>query len=807
MRKNILDDKNIMNFEFQIVKSEPTHFHQSIELLYVLEGNIKVTIGDSEYMAEPEDILVVNANKKHSYHSSGDVLIGYFQIDFRKLSDILNTNQILFWCNSIMNKNAAYEELRSVMRQIFNQYHEKNGLSQLVLSGLYYRLLQILVEHFLVRSDDKRFRKDKSPDEDRMAEIVNYINANYDKRLSLNELAEQLYLSVPYLSKYIKRNMGMNFVDYINNIRLHHAIDDMLYTDKSIMGIALDNGFANTAAFNELFKRTHHAKPSEYRQKMRSSIKTEGEQEKESLLKKIDERVSAYLEHNMSAAPVDIAKENEYTILDATKYTEYPKYWNRMVNVGRAGDLLRSDMQEHILILKEEIGFRYVRFWDIFGSELLVNENSEEGKYNFEKLDKVLDFLVEHEILPYIELGYKPKRLHSTLTKTIVEERRQIAFQSLQSFKRFITNFAAHLVNRYGLEEIEQWYFEQWSGEDIEKGSQDDNFFEIFNTLYETIKRISPNSRVGGGGIGIQYEQGNLTRLVDQWSRQKHLPDFLSLYCYPYIKGDEDGVAYAKISSDRNFLKNQLEMASAVIAESKLKGVEIHVSEWSSTISNRNVLNDSCFKGAYILKNIVECMNTTDMLGYWVGSDIFSEHFDSSPILYGGCGLLSKDGIKKPSYYAYYFLNDMGRYLINRDENSIVTTNAHNSYYIACHNYRHLNYKYFLKSEDEVELEKMYQIFEDNGMLQLNYQLVNIKNGRYKIKTYAISADNGSVQEEWRKMGLSDHLTKQEVEYLKRICTPYIQIQECEAKDQKLNFEVQIKAQEIKYIHISYLYQ
>jgi len=795
-----------MNFEFQIAKNEPAHFHQSIELLYVLEGNIRITIGDSEYEAAPEDILVVNANKKHSYHSAEDVLLGYFQIDFRKLSEILGTNQILFWCNSIMNKNAAYDELRIVMKQIFNQYHEKKGLGFLVLNGLYYKMLQILVEHFLVRGDDKRFLNDKNPDGDRMAEIINYINANYDKRLSLNELAEQLYLSVPYLSKYIKRNMGMNFVDYINNIRLYHAIDDMLYTDKSIMGIALDNGFANTAAFNELFKRTYNARPSEYRQKMRSTMNMEGEQEKEYLMKKIDERVSAYLEHNMVTAPLDISKDNEYTILDVTRFTEYPRYWNRMINVGRAGDLLRSDMQEHILILKEEIGFQYVRFWDIFGAELLINENSEEGKYNFEKLDKVLDFLVENGIRPYIEMGYKPKSLHSTLMKTIVKEEREISFQSLHSFKRFVNNFAAHLVNRYGLEEVEKWYFEQWSGEDIEKGSQDDNFLEIFHVLYETIKRIAPNCKVGGGGIGIQYEQGNLTRLVDTWGRQKHLPDFLSLYCYPYIKGDEDGIAYAKISSDRNFLKNQLDMASAVIADSRLKEAEIHVSEWSSTISNRNVLNDSCFKGAFILKNVIECMNTADILGYWVGSDIFAEYFDSSPILYGGCGLLSKDGIKKPAYYAYYFLNYMGKYLINIDENSIVTTNAHNSYYIACHNYRHLNYKYYLKPEDEVELERMYRLFEDNGMVQLNYQLTNIKNGRYKIKTYAISQDNGSVQEEWRKMGLSDHLNKQEVEYLKRICTPYIQIQECEARDRKLNFEIPIKGQEIKYIHISYLY-
>jgi len=248
-------------------------------------------------------------------------------------------------------------------------------------------------------------------------------------------------------------------------------------------------------------------------------------------------------------------------------------------------------------------------------------------------------------------------------------------------------------------------------------------------------------------------------------------------------------------------------MAASVIADSKLSDVEIHVTEWNSTISNRNLVNDSCYKGAYVMKSIIDSIDMTDVLGYWIASDIFSEYFDSSPILFGGCGLLSKDGIKKPSYYAYYFLKSMGKYLISADDNSIVTTNGHNSYYIACHNYRHLNYKYYLKSENEFELESLHQLYEDKDILRINYQLRNVKNGRYKIKTYAINEDNGSVQEEWCRMGLNNQLSKQEVDYLKRICTPYIQIREYEVKNQVLNFDVKMKAQEIQYLYISYLYE
>ena len=68
MRKSILNENQIMNFEFQIERMERTHFHQSIEILYVLEGNPEVKIQDKVYRTHPEDIIVINANKKHSYH-------------------------------------------------------------------------------------------------------------------------------------------------------------------------------------------------------------------------------------------------------------------------------------------------------------------------------------------------------------------------------------------------------------------------------------------------------------------------------------------------------------------------------------------------------------------------------------------------------------------------------------------------------------------------------------------------------------------------------------------------------------------
>lgn len=806
MRRNILKDKDIMDFEFQITRTELTHLHQSIELLYILEGDITVMVGENTYQAKPEDIIVINANKKHSYHADGEILLAYFEIDFSQLCSILGTSQLLFWCNSVVDKNTAFEELRGIMKQIFNQYFNKSDQGALVLKSYYYQMLKVLAENFQVGSKYARFINRRDSTEDRQEKIANYIAANYAKRISLKEMADYLYMSVPYLSKYIKKQFGMNFSEYISDVRLFHAVDDLLYTDQTITNIAVDNGFAGTNAFNELFKKRYESTPTEYRKRMRRNRENTVNIEEVSIEEKI-RRINAYLKGTSYEETKILRKENKLKKIDVKTRSEYRQYWKQMMNAGRAADLLRYDMQEHVLMLKKELGFFCVRIWDVFHPEMLIDVNDKDGNYNFEKIDKVFDFLVENEMSPYVELGFKPRNIHRTLTKQLVMQEQDMKFQSEIQVRRFFSAFIRHLINRYGVEELEKWCFEQWNGEDFVTDGESAYFFRVFCTLYEVIKSLSPGTRIGGGGIGIQYGNRNLAQLIGEWEKQPCYPDFISLYCYPYIRGDEDGVAYAKISSDRKFLKNQLDMAKSVILNSGLSEVEIHVSEWSFTVSSRNVLNDSCYKGAYIVKNVLDSLGMAEVLGYWISSDIFAEYYDNSAILFGGCGLLSKEGIKKPAYYAYSFLNHMSKYLIQKDDNFLMTTDGYDNYFIVCHNYQHLNYKYYLKEEDKQDINHLYRLYEDNQGMHLDFLLHNVRRGKYKVKSYFINDICGSVQDEWKNMGLPQGLTKQEVDYLRRVCIPRIQMQECMSKKNELEFHIKMRPQEIQYIHVSYLYE
>lgn len=100
--------------------SEPReqHYHQNLDMLYVLAGSVDVVIDDKEFHLNPEDMILINSNKRHKFENSGNLLAIRFEIDYYLLSQTVGTTQMLFLCNSSVDKNSAYDKLRHQMKEI-----------------------------------------------------------------------------------------------------------------------------------------------------------------------------------------------------------------------------------------------------------------------------------------------------------------------------------------------------------------------------------------------------------------------------------------------------------------------------------------------------------------------------------------------------------------------------------------------------------------------------------------------------------------------------------------------------------------
>ncbi len=791
----------IMKFDFEESRHITEHFHQNIEVLYIFEGNVKVTVSKNTYLMQKDDVILIEPNKKHSFDASEQILVGILHISYREFIKYFNLNQYYFRCNSAIDKNKGYQEIRKTLSHIFRLYFDKSQ-ERVYLNSLYFALLHTLIANFAFKSEDLGYADPKSQEEKRINEMIQYMNNNYQYQFSLNELAEYLNLSTTYLSKYIKKNLGQNFVNYMNQIRLEYAIEEMRHSEKSLTRIALDNGFPNTTAFSAAFRNKYNENPSVWQKKYHESNENtkelEGKRDREK-----GEYIRAFLEQTK---PEKLLKEGlsiDTLCVNTQKTFNYKKNWCRLINIGSVTNILRSDLQEHLVILQETLNIEYVRFWDLFTKEMFIDIKEFKGKYNFARIDKALDFLINHKMHPFIELGYKPIILLKTVDKEITEER-EIGFHNLPEYNNILYTFMTHCVNRYGLEEVEKWYFEQWGDPRIVSGDSFGKYFEIFETAYHALKAVSPQIHVGGAGFGRLYSTLDFKEIISLWKRRMCNPDFISLYSYPYLARSNNISGNNNRIQDPNFMNNQVLMMREVMEEVSLHTSELIVTEWSSSVSDWNSLNDSVYKAAFILKSIIDNIGCLDMMGYWQASDIIVEHFDSGTILRGGNGLLSVDGIKKPAFHAIRFANGLEKILLGKDSHSMITANGSGNYYIVCHNYINPNFRYYLKREDEVEVRKQFLLFDEAESIQLSYQINNVNNGKYLMKIHSMSSDHGSVQDEWAEMGYSENLNQSDVEYLRNISTPKISIVECSVKNHVLNIEVTLKPHEIKSIHLCY---
>ena len=405
---------------------------------------------------------------------------------------------------------------------------------------------------------------------------------------------------------------------------------------------------------------------------------------------------------------------------------------------------------------------------------------------------------------PFVDLGLKPYYLTRSVDKERMTER-PISYNGLTDYHRVLYAFLAHCVNRYGLEEVETWYFEQWGDPRITSGDKYGTYFDVFETAYHTVKSISPKIRIGGAGFGRLYSTLEFKEILELWKARPYHPDFLSIYSYPYLARSNNESLNDDRIQDSNFVNNQVLMMQEVMKGIDFTTPELLVTEWSSSISNWNSLNDSMYKGSFVLKTIIDNIGSADMLGYWLASDILAEYFDSDAFLHGGNGLLTMDAIKKPVFYAIQFANQLGDTLLGKSPHAMVTQSDSGNYGIVCHHYINPNFRYFLRAEDDIDVRKQFLLFDDTDDLHLHFRITNVKNGRYLIKLRSLNSEHGSVQDEWSAMDYTDNLGPQDITYLKNISTPRITITEQIVDHHVLEVHTTLKPQEIQYIHLKYL--
>lgn len=802
--------RNRMLAEVMGSAEEPEHFHQDVELIYVLEGEMKLQICERKFALSGNDIVVINSNERHSLRASEGMLFVRVSIAYHLIRPACNGISSILLCNSSDGPSNGggreYEELRGALRRML--------MSQLVASqdervgrkagygylANYFHLLEELSAHFLVSTSSGEGLPQEQRLAQRMTQIHDYIFGNYTHPISLQSLAEHLHLSEGYLSRYFKSCFHMNFTDYLKQVRLSNALEDLLYTDRNITTIAYDNGFSSVPFFNKVFKAEYGRTPSSFREAHSKRGEVPGCLEDHA----VQERLKDFLQKGNGNGGRGCQADRGQSRCPVEPSERLRPIWGQIMNISSAAELLRDEIREHVTLLNRSLHFKYARFWSIFSKEMMIDIKGRE--YNFSKMDKVVDFILSQGLKPFIDLEEKAWRVNVSPTSTLTYEDNEIEFEHIAQWEGMIEALLRHFVKRYGAEEVSKWKLEVWYGGYVLKGrGVRESYFPIFKSTKAIAARYAPGMEVGGCGMFPEYRSSQEIRERDfwgEWAHQGILPDFVSLMNYAYEVDLLEAPRYGRRSADEGFLLHGIHRLKEAMEAAGMMHIPIYITEWNLTISDRNCMNDTCFQGAYVAKSMIDAYGEVGMLGYFAGSDRTSEYYDSTQLLHGGQGLLTKDGIFKPSAFAMEFFHRLHSHFISKSDNYLVTADGRGDYAILCHNMRKLSYYYYLMEEGTVERKNIWKCFEDRNVLELDICLEGVEDGEYLMKVQKVNERSGSVLDVWMEMDCQPELSREDIKYFRRVCEPRLAIRKCRAEDHCLTLHMVMEPNEVALIRL-----
>lgn len=249
----------------------PLHWHDEVEILFPLSGEADIVIDGSRHNLLKRHLLVVESGQVHSSHSeSGSAM--FLCIHFSKTSlKYYLPNIGTFYIDCLPDRVpddqfVHYLKLCKQLEYLTQLYIEDPLTFYLKADGIILQVIASLIEHFSITHISETASLDALTI-NRIHQVIAYVEQNFRNYVSLEEIAAQLGFSKEYFCRFFKKNLGISFLQYVNEIRISYIYYDLLHTDLSVLEIMEKNGFTNQKLFNQMFKKIYGCTPTETRKK------------------------------------------------------------------------------------------------------------------------------------------------------------------------------------------------------------------------------------------------------------------------------------------------------------------------------------------------------------------------------------------------------------------------------------------------------------------------------------------------------------------------------------------------------------
>ncbi len=354
----------------------------------------------------------------------------------------------------------------------------------------------------------------------------------------------------------------------------------------------------------------------------------------------------------------------------------FPHFWERMFGSGRAILTLRESYRNDLRAVKKVTGFEYVRFHAVFHDEVGLFDEDARGNpaYDFSYIDQIYDGLRANGVRPFVELSFMPRKLAATPIEHPFWYRPITSPpKDWSRWSELVYRFGNHLVERYGLDEVSQWYFEVWNEPNIDFWSgqpKEETYYRLYDESARALKRISPRLRVGGPATA---QAAWVDRFIRHCVDGGVPVDFVSTHVYANdtskdVFGTEERIPRS------DMVARAVRKVYDQVKSSPRPDLPIYWSEFNASYMNEVDVTDSPFMGPWLANTIRECDGLLTDMSYWTFSDVFEEQGVVKRPFYGGFGLIAAGGIPKASFNVFKLLHLLGNERIAIDSKACIAT-------------------------------------------------------------------------------------------------------------------------------------
>lgn len=385
-----------------------THWHDSIELLFVLAGKCDFQVHEERFTITEGHLILTNAKTMHSCHISEKCIHVTCHIQIDQLPLLQNQMNREFTVNSVKYPHPTkYQRLKFLMAKLIKVQAQDD--CNCGTMSVIYDIMSELIRNFST-TESTMPPALSSRQSSRKGEILAYIMENYKKGLTLQTVADAQFLSVPYLSSFFKKNMGVTFTEYYNSLRMQHAVDDLLTSDLTIDEVAHSNGFSDSRTFLRLFKEKYHMLPSAFRKKNCQNSEHIPIQSGEASLFYPSIGKTTYLplinrymnsENIVENTALGIQQIRCDDISFAETGTPLVHSFHKFCSISSAKALLYSEIQNMLRSLQADIGYEYICFYGLLNIDTFLYSEKPDGtpSFTFALVDKIFDFLLSINLL------------------------------------------------------------------------------------------------------------------------------------------------------------------------------------------------------------------------------------------------------------------------------------------------------------------------------------------------------------------------------------------------------------------------